>query len=209
MVDEIDSRYYAHIVSGYWRQILAFAAVAAALAALASSPRPPTSYEAVATLNLNKAALVTHNGSEDPQLTLQKQTARAKTKAVRKRIISRLGDALPAELRTVTALGPLCSVSSDSAQGMIQLSVRYSDAQVATDIANTWAAVVIQQLQKRHLVPEDAPQHVVSPAQLVKQEPSQSSVNPALVGALALLAGTLASFVVGYHRQLSRSLSEG
>ena len=58
-------------------------------------------------------------------------------------VVATLGDKLPPELQSADAISKLCSVSLGRETGTILLEVRYRDAQLCADIANTWASLFV------------------------------------------------------------------
>ena len=212
MEGEIDPRYYAGVVTKYRKWILALIVAAMVLAALFSMRVPPVSYEAVATLSLNWAALDRGDQAQDALQaeSLNEAVLVKQAKKVLGQIIGELGASLPTELRTVAALDRLCTVSLGGTGDSVQLRVGYSEYQVAAEIANSWARLLVQRVNRRYgPSADDEAQDVEAevlrvvslarPLAVLTSLPSLA--NMALAGTLALIGGVLAAFIVGYLRQ--------
>jgi capsular polysaccharide biosynthesis protein len=207
MEGEIDPRYYAGVVTKYRKWILALIVAAMVLAALFSMRVPAQSYEAVATLSLHWAALDRGDQAQDALqvASLNEAVLVKQAKKVLGQIIGELGASLPTELRTVAALDDLCTVSLGGTRDSVQLRVRYGEYQVAAEIANSWARLLVQRVNRRYGPSANIEAQVlriVSPARPAAMLTSVPSLaNIALAGTLALIGGVLAAFIVGYLRQ--------
>lgn len=151
MEQEIDLRYYIEVVVRYRKWILGFTAAAMVVATLVSLFVLPPTYEVVATVVATapryRITLVPQiEAPQDSQVPTKAYIALAKNAQLERQIITALGDTLPGELRSVQALDAVCSVSSADDPSIIQLKVRYSDPQVAADVANTWAVLYVRQI---------------------------------------------------------------
>jgi succinoglycan biosynthesis transport protein ExoP len=148
--DEIDPRYYIGVVAKYWKWILGLLFVAVALAALVSYLVLPPVYETAATVWVGEGALRAEAQSGDATQDDTDITSEAKNAAVRRQVVGTLGETLPEELRSPEVLDQLFSVQPVSGKKTYQLKVRYNDPNVAADLANTWATVLVDKAQARY-----------------------------------------------------------
>ena len=150
MEDEIDLREYIDVLIRHWKAIVALTVIAALVAGVVSFLLPPT-YEATA---LVAAVQPKYQMRFDPkfetlnniQLPMKAYPALATSDDVLVKVIADLGDVLEEEDREIHAFSGMVEAASSADPSLIALKVKSRDPVKATRIANTWADVVIQEI---------------------------------------------------------------
>ena len=150
MEDEIDLREYIDVLIRHWKAIVALTVIAAIVAGVVSFLLPPT-YEATA---LVAAVQPKYQMRFDPkfetlnniQLPMKAYPALATSDDVLVKVIAELGDVLEEEDREIHAFSGMVEAASSADPSLIALKVSSRDPVKATRIANTWADVVIQEI---------------------------------------------------------------
>ena len=150
MEDEIDLREYIDVLIRHWKAIVALTVIAAIVAGVVSFLLPPT-YEATA---LVAAVQPKYQMRFDPkfetlnniQLPMKAYPALATSDDVLVKVIADLGDVLEEEDREIHAFSGMVEAASSADPSLIALKVSSRDPVKATRIANTWADVVIQEI---------------------------------------------------------------
>ena len=150
MEDEIDLREYIDVLIRHWKAIVALTVVAALFAGVVSFLLPPT-YEATA---LVAAVQPKYQMRFDPkfetlnniQLPMKAYPALATSDDVLVKVIADLGDVLEEEDREIHAFSGMVEATNSADPSLIALKVSSRDPVKATRIANTWADVVIQEI---------------------------------------------------------------
>jgi len=148
--DEIDLREYIDVLIRHWKAIVALTVIAALVAGVVSFLLPPT-YEATA---LVAAVQPKYQMRFDPkfetlnniQLPMKAYPALATSDDVLVKVIADLGDVLEEEDREIHAFSGMVEAASSADPSLIALKVSSRDPVKATRIANTWADVVIQEI---------------------------------------------------------------
>lgn len=153
MTDELDLSRYVALITRYWKWILGLTVGAMVAAAMVSTFLVQPTYEAEANVVvIERSYRLTFDSrvkSEQDRSVSTKTYARlAKNSELMKQIIELLGNALPAELRSAEALADRCAVSSDTETDAMRFRVAHTDPQAAADVANTWAALFVQQANR-------------------------------------------------------------
>jgi len=150
MEDEIDLREYIDVLIRHWKAIVALTVVAALFAGVVSFLLPPT-HEATA---LVAAVQPKYQMRFDPkfetlnniQLPMKAYPALATSDDVLVKVIADLGDVLEEEDREIHAFSGMVEATNSADPSLIALKVSSRDPVKATRIANTWADVVIQEI---------------------------------------------------------------
>jgi len=148
--DEIDLREYIDVLIRHWKAIVALTVIAAIVAGVVSFLLPPT-YEATA---LVAAVQPKYQMRFDPkfetlnniQLPMKAYPALATSDDVLVKVIADLGDVLEEEDREIHAFSGMVEATNSADPSLIALKVKSRDPVKATRIANTWADVVIQEI---------------------------------------------------------------
>ncbi|RLC72752.1 MAG: hypothetical protein DRI52_03010, partial [Chloroflexi bacterium] len=134
----------------HWKAIVALTVIAAIVAGVVSFLLPPT-YEATA---LVAAVQPKYQMRFDPkfetlnniQLPMKAYPALATSDDVLVKVIADLGDVLEEEDREIHAFSGMVEATNSADPSLIALKVKSRDPVKATRIANTWADVVIQEI---------------------------------------------------------------
>lgn len=143
MEDEIDLRKYIAVLVKHWKLIAIITGIAVVIAALVSFLSPPV-YEAKASVLITKArseiVLVPEYRTalqQDSASMRQALVALIKSPSVANQVIEQLGNVLEPGERKANKMLSKIGVSNEG--DLIKISVKSTDPQKATDIANAWA----------------------------------------------------------------------
>jgi succinoglycan biosynthesis transport protein ExoP len=147
--DEIDLREYIDVLIHHWKAIVALTVIAALFAGVVSFLLPPT-YEAVATLVATgeryRLTFDSRFQSVDTVLPPQAYSGLLKISQLETKVLEELGSGFFDEPLTLEELDGSAEVEAGKDPTVFYLKVRFRDPEKAAAIANTWAALYVQEV---------------------------------------------------------------
>jgi len=148
--DEIDLREYIDVLIRHWKAIVALTIVAALVAGLVSFFLLPPTYEATATLVATgeryRLTFDSRFQSVDTTLAPQAYSGLLKTSQLEAKVLEELGSGFFDTPLTLEDLDESAVVEAGKDPTVFYLKVRFRDPQRAMTIANTWAALYVQEV---------------------------------------------------------------
>ncbi len=210
MEQEFNLRQYSALIMKHWRKIGGLTVGSVLIAGLISFLVLPPMYAATATAvattpsyRLNFDTRI--QSVRDVRASTRAYAAVAKNAELLLAVIQGLGDGLPAELRSAESLGAVCSISAGADQSVMQLTVRYTDPQVAADVANTWASEFVAYIRALYGLSGEDVQRLEEQTAVAEQKlhaleqavDEYQKINPTLVlsQTIASQSAALASYI--------------
>lgn len=155
MDDEFDLRQYAKVLVKYRGWILGATLAGALLAAAVSLVVLPVRFSTEAIVVTGVPTLRVSLGSaampaSEAKVSAKAYAAMAKNRRLLQQVVASMGSALPESLRSAGSLDRQCSLSSLGDPSVLRFSVRYSDPQVAAQIANAWASQYVAAMREAY-----------------------------------------------------------